>query len=87
MQIAKVFGAHVTGVCSPGNVDMARSIGADDVTDYTREDFTKAGRRYDLILDIAGSRSLRACRRVLTANGSSWSEDRVAAGSRPWIGC
>jgi len=70
VQIAKALGAHVTGVCSSGNVEMVRSIGADEVIDYTREDFTRAGQRYDLILDIAGSRSLRSCRRVLTANGT-----------------
>jgi NADPH:quinone reductase-like Zn-dependent oxidoreductase len=70
VQIAKALGAHVTGVCSSGNVEMVRSIGADEVIDYTREDFTRAGQQYDLILDIAGSRSLRSCRRVLTANGT-----------------
>jgi len=70
VQIAKALGAHVTGVCSGGNVEMVRSIGADEVIDYTLEDFTRAGQQYDLILDIAGSRSLRSCRRVLTANGT-----------------
>ena len=65
VQIAKAFGAEVTGVCSTRNVDLVRSIGADHVIDYTREDFTRSDRRYDLMLDIAGSRSWSACRRVL----------------------
>jgi NADPH:quinone reductase-like Zn-dependent oxidoreductase len=69
VQIAKVFGADVTGVCSTRNVDMVRSIGADQVVDYTREDFTRTGQRYDLILDVAVSRSLSDCRRVLDSNG------------------
>lgn len=57
VQIAKAFGAEVTGVCSTRNVDLVRSIGADHVIDYTREDFTRSDRRYDLMLDVAGSRS------------------------------
>ncbi|MBF8289499.1 MAG: qorA 2 [Chloroflexi bacterium] len=65
VQIAKAFGAEVTGVCSTGNVDLVRSIGADHVIDYTREDFTRSDRRYDLLLDVAGSRPWSACRRVL----------------------
>jgi NADPH:quinone reductase-like Zn-dependent oxidoreductase len=65
VQIAKAFGAEVTGVCSTRNVDIARSLGADHVIDYTREDFTRSDRRYDLMLDIAGSRSWSECRRVL----------------------
>jgi len=65
VQIAKSFAADVTGVCSTRNVDLVRSIGADHVIDYTREDFTRSDRRYDLMLDIAGSRSWSACRRVL----------------------
>ncbi|MDQ6880085.1 MAG: NAD(P)-dependent alcohol dehydrogenase, partial [Candidatus Dormibacteraeota bacterium] len=59
VQIANAFGAEVTGVCSTRNVDMVRSIGADHVVDYMTEDFTRREQRYDLILDIAGSRSLR----------------------------
>lgn len=66
VQIAKALGAEVTGVCSPGNVELVRSLGADHVIDYTKEDFTRNGKRYDLFLDIAGSRSWRKCRRVLT---------------------
>ena len=69
VQIAKSFGADVTGVCSTRNVDMVRSIGADRVIDYTREDFTKSGQRYDLIFDSVGNHSLLACRRVLNPKG------------------
>jgi NADPH:quinone reductase-like Zn-dependent oxidoreductase len=69
VQIAKSFGAEVTGVCSTGNVDMIRSIGADHVIDYTQEDFTKRGQRYDLIFDCVGNHSLSACRRVLDPKG------------------
>jgi NADPH:quinone reductase-like Zn-dependent oxidoreductase len=65
VQIAKALGAEVTAVCSTGNVQVARSLGADHVIDYTREDFTRSDRRYDLMLDIAGSRPWSACRRVL----------------------
>jgi NADPH:quinone reductase-like Zn-dependent oxidoreductase len=65
VQLAKSFGAEVTGVCSTRNVDLVRSLGADQVVDYTQEDFTRADRRYDLLLDVAGSRSWAACRRVL----------------------
>jgi NADPH:quinone reductase-like Zn-dependent oxidoreductase len=68
VQIAKALGAEVTAVCSTRNVDQARSLGADYVIDYSREDFTRGGRRYDLMLDIAGSKSWRQCRRVLTLN-------------------
>jgi NADPH:quinone reductase-like Zn-dependent oxidoreductase len=70
VQIAKAFGAHVTGVCSARNVDLIRSIGADQVIDYTRTDFTRGGQRYDLILDAVGNRSLRALRRALTPRGA-----------------
>jgi len=69
VQIAKALGAEVTGVCSTGNVGMVASIGADQVVDYTREDFTRAERRYDLLIDIAGSRSLAETRRVLVPKG------------------
>jgi len=69
VQIAKSFGADVTGVCSTRNVDMVRSLGADRVIDYTKEDFTKSGERYDVILDNVANRSLSECRRVLTPKG------------------
>jgi NADPH:quinone reductase-like Zn-dependent oxidoreductase len=65
VQIAKALGAEVTAVCSTGNVDLVPSIGADHVVDYTREDFTRSGRRYDLLFDNAGSRSWSECKRVL----------------------
>src|SRR5919108_6638680 len=70
VQIAKSFGAEVTGVCSPRNVDLVRSIGADQVIDYTKEDFTETERRYDVMLDLVGSRSLSDCRRALTQRGT-----------------
>ncbi len=69
VQIAKWFGAEVTGVCSTRNVEMIRSIGADRVIDYTQEDFTKSKQRYDLIFDLVGNHSLLACRRVLNPRG------------------
>lgn len=65
VQLAKVFGGEVTGVCSPRNLDQAQSLGADNVIDYTQEDFTRSGQRYDAMLDIAGSKSWSECRRVL----------------------
>lgn len=70
VQIAKSFGAHVTGVCSSANVDMIRSIGADQVIDYTTEDFSRTGQRYDVMLDLVGTRSLSDCLRVLTRGGT-----------------
>jgi len=69
VQIAKVFGAEVTGVCSATNVEMVRSLGADHVIDYTQEDFTRSGKRYDLILDNVANRSFSECRRALTPSG------------------
>jgi NADPH:quinone reductase-like Zn-dependent oxidoreductase len=70
VQIAKSFGAEVTGVCSSGNLDLVRSLGADRVIDYTRDDFTLSGQRHDLMLDIPGNRSWSDCKRVLTDDGS-----------------
>jgi NADPH:quinone reductase-like Zn-dependent oxidoreductase len=70
VQIAKAFGAEVTGVCSTAKVDLVRSIGADHVIDYTQEDFTQSGQRYDLILDTGGNRSLSQLRRALNRDGS-----------------
>jgi len=69
VQIAKTFGAHVTGVCSTRNLDLVRSIGADEVIDYTQNDFTTSNQRYDLILDCVGNHSFSACRRVLNPDG------------------
>jgi NADPH:quinone reductase-like Zn-dependent oxidoreductase len=65
VQLAKAFGAQVTGVCSADKVDLVRSLGADHVVDYTREDFTRTRQRYDLLLDVAGSRPWSDCKRVL----------------------
>ena len=69
LQLAKSMGMQVTGVCSARNADLARSLGADVVIDYGREDFTRSGRQYDLVLDLVGNRSLRDLRRVLTHSG------------------
>jgi NADPH:quinone reductase-like Zn-dependent oxidoreductase len=69
VQIAKALGAEVTGVCSTGNVELVRALGADQVIDYTQEDFTQGGPRYDLILDNAGNHSLSALRRALAPTG------------------
>ena len=69
VQIAKSFGADVTGVCSTRNVDLVKSLGADHVIDYTKEDFAKGAERYDAILDNVPNHSLSECRRVLNPNG------------------
>lgn len=83
VQIAKSFGAEVTGVCSTRNVEMVRSIGADHVFDYTREDYTRSGRQFDLIIDNVGNHSLLANRRVLKPDGVL-----VTVGGSPgdWLG-
>jgi NADPH:quinone reductase-like Zn-dependent oxidoreductase len=70
VQIAKAFGAKVAAVCSAGNADLVRSIGADEVIDYRSEDFTRGGPRFDLMLDIAGSRPVLQSRRALTPKGT-----------------
>lgn len=70
VQIARAFGAHVTGVCSTTKVDLVRSIGADEVVDYTREDFADVGHTYDVILDTAGNRSVSHLRRALAPRGT-----------------
>lgn len=88
VQIAKSFGAEVTGVCSTRNVDLVRSIGADHVIDYTKEDFTRTGQRYDFILDNVANRSLSDLRRALTPkgtlvpNGGGFDHRWVASGGR-----
>jgi NADPH:quinone reductase-like Zn-dependent oxidoreductase len=71
VQLAKAFGAEVTGVASTGKLDLLRSLGADHVVDYTRDDFAASGHRYDLVLDIAGNPSLRRLRRALTPSGTA----------------
>lgn len=85
VQIAKSFGAEVTGVCSGRNVDMVRSLGADHVIDYTQEDFTKAQRHYDLILDNVSNHSLSELRGVLTRRGTLIPNNGERGGGR-WLG-
>ena len=70
VQIAKALGGEVTGVCSARNVELVRSLGADRVIDYTAEDFSRGGERYDLVVDLVGNRSLRALRRTVTPKGT-----------------
>src|SRR5204862_5702986 len=81
VQIAKSYGTEVTAVCSTRNLDMVRSIGADHVIDYTKEDFTKTDQRYDLILDIVGNHSFSERRRILNPNGICV---MVGAGGSGW---
>ncbi len=69
VQLAKSYGADVTGVCSARNIDLVQSLGADHVIDYTKEDFTKGDQRYDVVIDNVANHSLSECRRVLTPNG------------------
>jgi NADPH:quinone reductase-like Zn-dependent oxidoreductase len=71
VQLAKVFGAEVTAVCSTTNLDMLRSLGADHVIDYKHDDFAEGEQRYDLILDIGGNSHLSRLRRALTPKGPS----------------
>jgi NADPH:quinone reductase-like Zn-dependent oxidoreductase len=84
VQLASVFGAQVTGVCSTTKADLVRSIGADHVIDYTREDFADGKQRYDVILDIGGNPSLSRLRRALTPKGTLV----IAGGETPgrWLG-
>ena len=84
VQIAKAFGAEVTGVCSTKNAEMVRSIGADHVIDYTNDDFTRNGRRFDFILDNVANHSLSDTRRVLTSTGRLQSNNGTAGGR--WFG-
>jgi NADPH:quinone reductase-like Zn-dependent oxidoreductase len=84
VQLAKAFGAEVTGVCSTRNVDLVRSIGADHVIDYTHDDFMRQERRYDLIFQLAGTRSPSDCRRALTPTGTLLLSSGESTGH--WIG-
>jgi NADPH:quinone reductase-like Zn-dependent oxidoreductase len=84
VQIAKSFGAEVTGICSTRNVDMVKSIGADRVVDYTREDFTKTDERYDVMLDTVSTCSLLTARRLLKPDGVYVGVGAVEFGN--WIG-
>ena len=81
--MAKAFGAEVTGVCSTSKVELVRSLGADHVIDYTRQDFAERGRCYDLMLDIPGTRPLSDCRRALTTRGTYV---LIGAPSGRWVG-
>jgi NADPH:quinone reductase-like Zn-dependent oxidoreductase len=82
VQLAKAFGAEVTGVCSTKSLGLVGSIGADHLVDYTQQDFTRTGQRYDLILEMAGNRSLADLRRALPPRGHwCWSAGRAVAGS------
>jgi NADPH:quinone reductase-like Zn-dependent oxidoreductase len=83
VQIAKSLGAEVTAVCSTKNVDTTRSLGADRVIDYTREDFTRTDERYDLMLDVAANRSLSDCRRALASRGTYV---LIGGGHGRWVG-
>jgi NADPH:quinone reductase-like Zn-dependent oxidoreductase len=86
VQLAKAFGAEVTGVCSTAKLDLVASLGADHVLDYTREDFADGARRYDLILDIAGNPSLRRLRRALQPRGAAVFVGGENAGSLTGMG-
>ena len=89
VQIAKSYGAEVTGVCSTAKVDLVRSVGADHVIDYTHGDFTRSGQRYDLILDMGGNRSLSRLRQALRPGGTLVSvgseQGNRWVGGRGWI--
>ena len=86
VQIARTFGAEVTGVCSGRNVELVRSLGADHVIDYTKEDFTKGGERYDLILDNVGNQPLSGFRRVLKPTGKYVMIGGGGVKDDPWFG-
>lgn len=83
VQYAKVLGAHVTAVCSTGNVDLLYSLGADKVIDYTQGDFLEGGAQYDVVLDLVGNRPLAACKSVLTPNGRYVA---CSLGKGDWVG-
>jgi NADPH:quinone reductase-like Zn-dependent oxidoreductase len=84
VQIAKSFGAHVTGVCSAKNVDLVEFVGADRVIDYSKEDFTRSGEQYDLMFDCVGNHSLAACRRMLIPGGRLWETEAAGESSVSW---
>src|SRR5437870_3070767 len=86
VQIAKSLGAHVTGVCSTRNLDMVRSLGADHVIDYTKEDFAKTGQQYDVILDNVPNHSLSDCRGILTPKGKYVMIGGGGPNDSRWIG-
>src|SRR5712691_273150 len=86
VQIAKTFGADVTGVCSTRNVDLVKSLGADHVIDYTKEDFTKGAERYDVILDNVPNHSLSECRRILNPKGKYVMIGGGGPNDSRWIG-
>src|ERR1700757_1576802 len=86
VQIAKSYGAEVTGVCSTRNIELVQSLGADHVIDYTKEDFTKADQKYDVILDNVANHSLSECRRLLTANGIYVLIGGGGANEQGWVG-
>jgi NADPH:quinone reductase-like Zn-dependent oxidoreductase len=88
VQLAKAHGAEVTGVDATEKLDVVRSAGADQVLDYTREDFTRSGKRYDLIIDIPGNHSFSACRRALTPDGTYVliGHDRFDQVGHRWLG-
>jgi NADPH:quinone reductase-like Zn-dependent oxidoreductase len=88
LQPAKAFGAEVTGVDAPGRLDVLRSIGADRVVDYTQEDFTRTGERYDFILDLAGNHPWSECKRALTPDGTYVLSgyDQFGSSGHRWFG-
>lgn len=83
VQLARYFGAEVTGVCSTANVALVRSLGADRVIDYTREDFTSSGDRYDRIFDTVAKTARSTCLKALTPNGTYWSISKLTARETP----
>ncbi len=83
VQLASYFGAEVTGVCSTANVALVRSLGADRVIDYTREDFTRSGERYDRIFDTVAKTAKSDCVKALTPNGTYWSINKLTARETP----
>lgn len=86
IQIARAWGAHVTAVCSTRNADQARSLGAEEVVDYTRSDFASADRTYDAVVDLVGNRSLRDLRRATAPGGAVVLSGGGVAGEGRWVG-